>query len=96
MRLPEFIYNLQQDAAPSGLRRICERIAYPGGQMAASKTSFERLQDAGIIVGQQFSASDKQIIEKITDEEVDVLIKLKKKMGEVPEGKGHMRPNMPV
>ncbi len=64
--------------------------------MAGSKSNFERLQDAGIIVGQQFSASDKQIVDKITDEEVDVLIKLKKKMGAVPEGKGHMRPNMPV
>ena len=64
--------------------------------MAGSKSNFERLQDAGIIVGQQFSASDKQIVDKITDEEVGVLIKLKKKMGAVPEGKGHMRPNMPV
>jgi len=58
--------------------------------------SFERLEAAGVIVGTQFSASDKQILEKITDEEVEVLIKLKKKMGDVPEGKGHMRPNIPV
>jgi hypothetical protein len=58
--------------------------------------SFERLEAAGVIVGSQFSASDKQILEKITDEEVEVLIKLKKKMGNVPEGKGHMRPNIPV
>ena len=58
--------------------------------------SFERLEAAGVIVVSQFSASDKQILEKITDEEVEVLIKLKKKMGNVPEGKGHMRPNIPV
>ena len=64
--------------------------------MAASKTNFERLQDAGIIEGQKFSESDKQVIDKITDEEIEVLIKLRKKMGAVPEGKGHMRPNMPV
>jgi hypothetical protein len=64
--------------------------------MTGSKTSFERLHDAGIIVGQQFSESDKEVIGKITDEEVDVLIKLRKKMGEVPEGKAHMRPNVAV
>jgi hypothetical protein len=64
--------------------------------MTGNKTSFERLQDAGVIAGQLFSESDKQIIEKITAEEVDVLIKLRKKMGEVPEGKGHMRPNIAV
>lgn len=64
--------------------------------MAAGKTTFERLEEAGIIVGQQFSASDKKVLEKITDEEVDVLIKLRKKMGPVPQGKDHMRPNLPV
>jgi hypothetical protein len=64
--------------------------------MSGSKTNFERLHDAGIIAGQQFSESDKQILAKITDEEVEVLIKLRKKMGEVPEGKGHMRPNVAV
>ena len=34
--------------------------------------------------------------DRVVDEEVEVLIKLKKKMGDVPEGKGHMRPNIPV
>jgi hypothetical protein len=75
---------------------MCERIASAGVHMAVGKTSFERLEDAGIIVGHQFSESDKQIIEKITDEEVEVLIKLRKKMGDVPEGKAHLRPNMAV
>jgi hypothetical protein len=36
------------------------------------------------------------VIDKITDEEIDVLIKLRKRMGEVPKGKEHMRPNVPV
>jgi hypothetical protein len=67
-----------------------------GGQMKNSQSNFDRLHEAGIIVAEHFSESDKKVIEKITDEEVDVLIKLRKKMGEVPKGKDHMRPNFGV
>lgn len=56
----------------------------------------ERLHQAGIIVAENFSESDKKVIDQITDEEIDVLIKLRKRMGEVPKGKEHMRPNVPV
>jgi len=56
----------------------------------------ERLHQAGIIVAENFSESDKKIIDQITEEEIEVLIKLRKRMGEVPKGKEHMRPNVPV
>ncbi|HTV05730.1 MAG TPA: aroma-sacti cluster domain-containing protein [Acidobacteriaceae bacterium] len=62
--------------------------------MASGQTKLERLHEAGIVVSDKFSESDKKVIDQITDEEVDVLIKLNKRMGKVPPGKEHMRPNM--
>ena len=64
--------------------------------MTSDKSSFERLCDAGVIAGEHFSESDKAVIAKITSDEVDVLIKLRKKMGEGTSGKDHMRPNFAV
>lgn len=61
-----------------------------------SQTKIERLHQAGVIVADKFSDSDKKVIENITDDEVDVLIKLRKRLGEAPKGKDHMRPNIPV
>jgi hypothetical protein len=66
------------------------------GGMTSSQAKIERLHEAGVIVAENFSDSDKKVIEQITDEEVDVLIRLRKRMGEVPKGKDHMRPNVPV
>lgn len=64
--------------------------------MKGSAGKIERLHEAGVIVADHFSESDKKVIESITDEEIDVLIRLRKRMGEVPKGKEHMRPNTPV
>jgi hypothetical protein len=64
--------------------------------MTIGRSNFERLHEAGVIAGEHFSETDKKVAEKITPEEVEVLIKLRKKMGEVPAGKEHMRPNIPV
>jgi hypothetical protein len=64
--------------------------------MKGSDQKVERLHEAGIIVAENFSESDKKVIDQITDEEIEVLIKLRKRMGEVPAGKEHMRPNVPV
>jgi DNA phosphorothioation-dependent restriction protein DptG len=66
------------------------------GGMTSSQGKIERLHEAGVIVAEKFSDSDKKVVEQITDEEVDVLIKLRKRMGEVPKGKDHMRPNIAV
>ena len=64
--------------------------------MAPQKSSFDRLHEAGILEGEKFTEVDKQVIEKITPDEVDVLIRLRQKMGSVPPGKEHMRPNFGV
>jgi hypothetical protein len=64
--------------------------------MAGTESKIQRLHDAGIIVAAHFTESDKQVIDQITDEEIDVLIKLRQKMGKVPEGKEHLRPNIAV
>jgi hypothetical protein len=64
--------------------------------MTSSQGKIERLHEAGIIVADHFSDNDKKVIDQITDEEVDVLIKLRKRMGEAPKGKDHMRPNIAV
>lgn len=56
----------------------------------------ERLEDAGILERRHFSAEEQKLVDTITDEEVDVLIRLRKKMGAVPEGKDKIRPNIIV
>lgn len=67
-----------------------------GGTIMATKTNVERLEEAGILKQEHFSEHDKKQIESISPEEIDVLIKLRKKLGAAPEGKDHMRPNFPV
>jgi hypothetical protein len=62
--------------------------------MMSGQNNVERLHAAGILVAENFSESDKKVIESITPEEIEVLIKLRKKVGAVPAGKEHMRPNM--
>lgn len=64
--------------------------------MTSSQSKIERLHGAGIIVADHFSESDKKVIDQITDEEVEVLIKLRKKVGGAPQGKDHMRPNIGI
>lgn len=64
--------------------------------MSAAKANLERLEEAGILKQEHFSDQDRKHIESISTEEVEVLIKLRKKMGAAPAGKDHMRPNFPV
>ncbi len=64
--------------------------------MQPKQTNVERLAAAGILNADHFSEHDRKTIESITPEEVDVLIKLGKKLGPAPAAKAHMRPNFPV
>ena len=64
--------------------------------MSTQKSNIERLAEANILNEDHFSEHDKKTIESISPEEIDVLIKLRKKLGEAPAGKDHMRPNFPV
>ena len=64
--------------------------------MQPKQTNVERLAAAGILNADHFSEQDRKTIESITSDEIDVLIKLGKKLGPAPAGKEHMRPNFPV
>ena len=64
--------------------------------MQAKQTNIQRLAAAGILNTDHFSQHDTKTIESITTDEIDVLIKLGKKMGPTPIGKEHLRPNFPV
>ena len=64
--------------------------------MSTQKSNIERLAEVNILNADHFSDHDKKIIESISPEEMEVLIKLRKKLGEAPAGKEHMRPNFPV
>ena len=55
-----------------------------------------RLENAGILKQENFSPEDKKVLESLTTEEVDVLLKLRSRMGAAPSGKEHMRPNIIV
>ncbi len=64
--------------------------------MSQANSNIQRLEEAGILKNEHFNDHDKKLIESITVEEVEVLIKLRGKMGESPSGKEHMRPNIIV
>ena len=64
--------------------------------MAATKSKLERLEEAGILERRHFSDAEKKLVDTITDEEIGVLIRLRKKMGAAPEGKEKIRPNIVV
>lgn len=57
-------------------------------------SNVERLETAGVLVSEQFTADDKKTVEKLSETEVTALIKLRKKRGSAPEGKHHLRPNI--
>ena len=64
--------------------------------MSTHKSNIDRLAEANILNADHFTEHDSKAIESISPEEIDVLIKLRKKLGEAPAGKEHMRPNFPV
>lgn len=62
----------------------------------STKSNFERLHEAGVLNADHFSEHDKAAIHNLSEEETTALINLRKKLGEAPAGKDHMRPNFPV
>ena len=60
----------------------------------STQSKLERLEEAGILEKRDFSASELELLETITDEEISVLIQLRKKMGPTAEDKHHIRPNI--
>jgi hypothetical protein len=67
-----------------------------GGSMAAATTKLSRLERAGVLKSAKFSDKDKGSIEKLSEAEVTLLIKMRKKRGAAPTGKHHLRPNVLV
>ena len=64
--------------------------------MAQDSQNILRLEQAGLLKAEHFSDADRKILEGMSAEEVDVLIRLKAKLGAAPEGKDHLRPNIIV
>jgi hypothetical protein len=64
--------------------------------MSDGKSKLDRLESAGILDRRQFSAEEQALVDKISDDEIDVLIRLRMKLGATPEGKNHIRPNFIV
>jgi hypothetical protein len=61
--------------------------------MSDVQSRLQKLEDAGVLPKQQFTAEELALVAKITDEEVDVLISLRQKLGAPADDKQHMRPN---
>ena len=64
--------------------------------MSDAQTKLQRLEDAGILQRKLFSADEMALVEKITDDEIDVLIRLRQKLGAPAADKNHIRPNFIV
>jgi hypothetical protein len=58
------------------------------------EAKLEKLEAAGILERRHFSEEELKMIDHITDEEIEVLIKLRKKIGGSPDDKPHIRPNI--
>jgi hypothetical protein len=64
--------------------------------MSDAQTKLQRLEDAGILERKLFSPDEMALVEKITDDEIDVLIRLRQKLGAPAADKNHIRPNFIV
>jgi len=64
--------------------------------MADAQAKLKKLEDAGILDRKHFSAEEMALIDKIDDDEVAVLVRLRQKLGPTAEGKNHIRPNFIV
>ncbi len=64
--------------------------------MADAQAKLKKLEDAGILERKHFSAEEMALIDKIDDDEIAVLIRLRQKLGPAAEGKNHIRPNFIV
>jgi NADH/NAD ratio-sensing transcriptional regulator Rex len=62
--------------------------------MSNAQTKLQRLEDAGILERKNFTADELALVDKITDDEVDVLVQLRQKLGAPDADKSHIRPNI--
>ncbi len=64
--------------------------------MSDPHSKLERLEAAGILEPRQFSEEELALVGTITDEEIDVLIRLRERLGKPESEKGHIKPNIIV
>jgi hypothetical protein len=64
--------------------------------MSDAPSKLQRLEQAGILEQRQFTTEEIALVEKIDDDEIEVLIRLRQKLGEAGDGKNHIRPNFIV
>lgn len=64
--------------------------------MSDAPSKLQRLEDEGILEQRQFTAEELTLIATITDDEIDVLVSLRKRLGPATDGKNHIRPNFVV
>jgi len=64
--------------------------------MSDAQSKLQRLEDAGILEQKQFSPEEIALVATITDDEIDVLIRLRQKLGAPSADKNHIRPNFVV
>ncbi|HUO59502.1 MAG TPA: aroma-sacti cluster domain-containing protein [Candidatus Acidoferrales bacterium] len=64
--------------------------------MSDPQSKLERLEAAGILERRQFTEDELALVATITDEEIDVLIRLRERLGQPEASKGHIKPNIIV
>jgi hypothetical protein len=64
--------------------------------MSDPQSKLERLEAAGILERRQFTEDELALVATITDEEIDVLIRLRERLGQPEAGKAHIKPNIIV
>ena len=62
--------------------------------MSDEQAKLNKLEDAGILEKRQFAPEELALVAKISDEEVEVLVKLRKRLGAPAADKHHIRPNI--
>lgn len=62
--------------------------------MADAQSKLERLQTAGILEKRQFGQDELAMIATITDDEIDVLVRLRERLGTPDPDKQHIKPNI--
>ena len=64
--------------------------------MSDAQTKLQKLEDAGVLDRRQFTTEEMALVATITDDEIDVLIRLRQKLGAPAADKNHIRPNFIV
>jgi hypothetical protein len=60
---------------------------------AKKQTHFERLRDAGLLEEKHFTEREKKVVNRMSRQEVNMLIRMRRKRGPAPKGREKIRPN---